>query len=116
MDKTKVRGFERASRMLMKLDNKLWESHGWKLVSSCGGDVHQGIYRREVLKALDAKYSTHKRIISGVVGLILEDANYHTMNSILVAEGVFTTDPWSDERNGKLYEDFRNSGGRTWNL
>jgi len=44
---------------------------------------------------------------------ILEDANFHRANEILMEEDAFRGEYASDS---KEYDDYRKSGGRTWQL
>ena len=72
------------SKWLMELDNKLWDKLG--ITSGSQLDAHPALFQKltaEVRKAVGSK-----KFDSGVFDL-LENENYHTMNSILEDMGAF---------------------------
>lgn len=103
--KNQVKKIEDDARKLMRLENKLWTKYKWQH----GGAVDHVVHLREVAKVVKPKS------VSPIIGLILEDANFHTLNGSLLQIGAFTSDPWTKE-NDKKFNAYRKSGGKTWDL
>jgi hypothetical protein len=61
----------------------------------------------------DKLKKTKKASLPFIYYYILEDANFHSENRILESAGAFKKRSESDEVE---YEDYRKSGGRTYNL
>ena len=92
MEKKEVLKIERKARMLMSIPSPYGEK--------------QAI---EYYKKMNIK----KNSLSMVYYYILEDANFHTENRVLTEMGLFKTEKESDS---DIYNDYRRSGGRTYNL
>lgn len=103
MEKPHVRKIQNKARKLMILDESIWNKYGWK----SGDDVDIEKYKSELKKKI-------KPIsLSYIYYHILEDANFHSLNKALEEIGAFrgTYGDAQDE-----FTDYKNSGGKTWNL
>lgn len=105
MNKSQVQTVSRKARMLMKLDNQVWKKYGWK----SGGDVDPEKFKAEIKKKVGHKSLTY------LYYLILEDANYHSMNQTLQEVGAFRGS-YGDDQSEKEYKEYLAGGGKTWQL
>lgn len=108
LKKEQVAKTEEDIRMLMRMDSSIWDKHGWKH----GGMVVDEIYKKELKEKLDEKgiqklpdYYYH----------ILEDANFHTLTSVLEDLKMFSPN-WKYEKGEADYKKYKKLGGRTWNV
>lgn len=107
MQKSEVRKIEKKAKMLMIIDNRIWSRYGWR----SGGEVNRSRYLYALERELKRRNITR---LDGIYYLILEDANYHTLNNILSDLKMFKGEyPYGAEAR---YDDYRKSGGRTWKL
>lgn len=100
-DKVRIQNL---AKKIMRLDNQIWDKHGWK----SGSDVVDSIQRKELRDGL-SKMGVSK--VDGVISHILEDANYHSTNSAL--DGLYDKS-YEDSEND--YIEYRKLGGKTWEL
>ena len=103
MDKKKVKEIEKKANKLMILDNKIWNKYGWE----SGGDVNDDIHKKEWQKKIKPQSLNY------IYYHIFEDANFHSMNSMFEELNVFQG---TYEGTEEEYNDYRKSGGRTWNI
>jgi hypothetical protein len=93
---------EREARGVMSAGASIWRKHGWE----DGDMVNKNIFEQDLKKKLG------KKKISPIVADILEDANWHTQNSVLENAKMFKGKAYAP----RLYRKYRQLGGRTWNL
>jgi len=87
------------ARKIMMASSNIWSEQGW----THGGMVKQSIFKKEMIKKLG------KKKFDPVVSEILEDANYHTANSLLQKTGLVKY------RGDRLIQ-YMKLGGKTWEL
>ena len=106
MKKSQVKKIEAETKKLMTLDSSIWEKYGWQ----DGSQVDMNVYKNEIRKKISQKS------IDPIYFSILEDANFHSLNKALEEIGAFKKKFEGDEKDEEIYNDYKNSGGRTWNV
>jgi hypothetical protein len=101
-----VKEIEKTARAVMRIDNKIWQKHGW----TNGGMVDSMIYRVELIAELDKKGI--KRL-PYIYYHIFEDANYHTLNSALEDRGRLSGNYGEAQKD---FDEYSRKGGKTWEL
>jgi len=99
---------EKLAKELMNIDIKIWKKHGWNNADM----VQHDIFSQEVKQELDKKGIKE---IPYLQYHILEDANYHTMNSTLEGLNVFKKGETYASAE-KEYLKYLENGGKTWEL
>jgi len=108
--KQNIIGIEMKAMALMKADNEILNRHNW----ISGGDVDKLTYLKD-LKRILKKLKIKK--LEPLYYLILEDANYHTLNEALVDLKMFPTMmPWTSPKADRDFKKYKRLGGRTWEL
>jgi hypothetical protein len=101
MENIQVKKIESQARKLMAKDGQIWSKFNWQ----SGGQVDMEKYKKEL--------KVKPRSISYLFYHIFEDANYHTLNEALQEMGAFIGSYANSESE---YQDYKKSGGRTYNL
>ena len=101
MDKSKIKQIENKARKLMDKDASIWDKNGWQ----SGSDVDLLVYKREIKVA--------PKSLPYIYYHIFEDANFHSLNKVFEEIGAFQGTYGNAQAE---FNDYKNSGGRTWNL
>lgn len=103
MNKTEVKRIENQARKLMNLDHKIWKKEEWQ----SGDDVDIDTFKKELSKSIGL------RSLGYIYYHILEDANFHSLNELLEEMHAFIG---SYGESQKEFDDYTESGGKTWDL
>lgn len=88
----------------MNFDRKIWKKYGWQN----GDQVDGEIFKKEIAKKVKGK-------LPRFYYYIFQDANFHSLNQALESSGKFEGEYGSDKAEAD-YAEYKNKGGRTWNL
>jgi len=103
MEKSQVKKIQEQARKLMRLDGSIWSKHKWQ----SGEQVDKEKEKEELKKKVKPKS------LSYIYYHIFEDANFHSLNTVLEEIGAFQG-TYGEAQNE--FTEYRKAGGKTWQL